>query len=125
MDLLRVRREVSEAQQVFSLVECHQSADGKLYVLAALQSTQSQIYTLAISLPDIYPNHLPTVHVRTPTLHPSPHRYPGGNICYLHPRMWNPGLHTLTFVIGRAAKWLAKYEVWLKTQRWPGAEAPH
>lgn len=125
MDLARIRREVAEAQQVFSLVECHPTIDGKLYVLTALQTSQSHIYTLSISFPDLYPYHLPSVHVRTPALPPSPHRYPGGNICYMLPRLWNPGLHTLTFVIARSAKWLGKYEVWLQTQRWPGAEAPH
>ena len=29
----------------------------------------------------------------------APHRYQGGHICYLHPSMWNPGAHHLTFVI--------------------------
>lgn len=125
MDLARIRREVSEAQQVFSLVECHPTTDGKLYVLAALQTTQSQVYTLSIFFPDLYPYQMPAVHVRKPVLRPSPHRYREGNICYLHPRMWNPGLHTVTFVIGRAAKWLAKYEVYVQRQRWPGVEAPH
>ena len=125
MDLARIRREVAEAQQVFSYVECHPAVDGRLYVLTALQTTQSQVYTLSISFPDLYPYQMPTVHVRKPALRPSPHRYREGNICYLHPRMWNPGLHTLTFVIGRTAKWLAKYEVYLRSERWPGASAPH
>jgi hypothetical protein len=39
--------------------------------------------------------------------------------------MWNPGRHTLTFTIARAAKWLNKYEVWLATGQWPGAEMAH
>jgi hypothetical protein len=43
----------------------------------------------------------------------------------MHPTMWNPGIHTLTFVIGRAAKWLAKYEVWRVNGEWPGAEIRH
>jgi ubiquitin-protein ligase len=125
MDLTRLRREVSEAQQQFSYVECHPTSDGSLYVLAALQ-TPAKMYTLSVTFPDTYPNVLPTVSVRKPTIQTnSPHRYTAGHICYLHPSMWNPGRHTLTFVIARAAKWLNKYEVWLSTGVWPGAEMKH
>src|SRR5438105_3001094 len=122
MDLARVRREVADAQGAFSFVECHPTTDGKLYVLAALQTSQNRIYTLAINFPDTYPNSLPTVTIRKPEIQSAaPHRYTTGNICYLHPTMWNPGRHTLTFVVARIAKWLAKYEVWLVTRQWPGA----
>lgn len=125
MDLMRVRREVAQAQQHFSYIECHPSSDGSLYVLAALQ-TPAKMYTLSVVFPDTYPNTLPTVHVRKPALQANaPHRYNSGNICYLHPSMWNPGRHTLAFVIARAAKWLNKYEVWLVTGVWPGAEIKH
>ncbi len=127
MDLMRVRREVTEAQHHFSYVECHPTNEGSLYVLAALQtSTNKRPYTLAIAFPDTYPNALPSVRVRQPTLQSNaPHRYNSGDICYLHPSMWNPGRHTLTFVIARAAKWLNKYEVWLVSGVWPGAELKH
>ena len=126
MDLVRVRREVEEAKRYFSLVESHPTTDGSLYVLIALQTSQNRIYTLAIAFPDTYPYILPSVFVRKPALHASaPHRFRNGNICYLHSRMWNPGRHTLTFVIWRAAKWLNKYDVWLATGKWPGAEILH
>jgi len=39
--------------------------------------------------------------------------------------MWNPGVHHLSFVIARAAKWLSKYEVWRYKGSWPGAEIKH
>ena len=126
MDLARVRKEVAEAQREFSYVECHPTTDGSLYVLIALQTSQNSIYTLEIRFPDTYPNALPTVSSRKPAIHASsPHRYTSGNLCYLHPTMWNPGRHTLTFVIARIAKWLGKYEVWLATGTWPGAEIKH
>lgn len=93
-------------------------------VLVALQTTR-RLYTLAVSFPDAYPNSMPKVFVRKPTLEHSPHQYPDDQICYLHPRMWNPGRHDLTFVIQRTAKWLSKYEVYRSQGRWPGAGIDH
>lgn len=125
MDLARVLREIEEAKRAFSMVESHPTADGSLSVLCALQ-TLNRIYTLAITFPDSYPNSAPQVHVRKPALNGSaPHRYTNGHICYIHPTMWNPGRHHLTFAIARTAKWLNKYEVWLQTGLWPGAEIQH
>ena len=126
MNLDRVRREVADAQRTFAAVECYPTETGGLSVLTALQTTQGNVYTLAIAFPEAYPNTMPTVHVRRPALRSnSPHRYNSGNICYLHPTMWNPGLHNLTFVIARTAKWLNKYDLWVRNGRWPGAEILH
>jgi hypothetical protein len=70
-----------------------------------------------------YPNRMPSVWVTKPLIRDrSPHRYNAGNICYLHPSMWNPGRHDLTFVLGRIAKWLNKYDIWCIRGQWPGAE---
>jgi hypothetical protein len=74
-----------------------------------------------------YPNEMPRVYIDAPAITANaPHRYQTGNLCYLHPSMWNPGTHHLTFVIGRAAKWLNKFEVWRNNGgTWPGAEIRH
>lgn len=126
MDLLRIRREIDEASRNFSYVESHPTANGSLLVLSALQPTLGKVYTLAVTFPDTYPYNAPYVFVRKPTLATSaPHVYRDGNICYVHPTLWNPGRHDLTFVLKRAAKWLSKYEVWLATHVWPGAEIRH
>jgi ubiquitin-protein ligase len=126
MDLARVRREVDQARQRFAYIECQPTTDGKLYVLAALQTSQQQIYTLAVFFPDTYPFSMPNVFVRKPALLANaPHRYRDGQLCYLHPKMWNPGRHDVTFVIARAAKWLGKYEVWVASGSWPGAQVLH
>ena len=93
-------------------------------VLVALQ-TACHLYTLAVTFPDVYPNAMPEVYVRKPMLETSPHRYNHNQICYMHPRMWNPGRHNLTFVIQRAAKWLSKYEVYRARGHWPGAGIAH
>jgi len=39
--------------------------------------------------------------------------------------MWNPGIHNLTFVIARSAKWLNKFEIRKTKGKWPGAEIKH
>jgi ubiquitin-protein ligase len=124
MDISRINREFAAAQQTFAYLELHPTTDGKVYAKTALQ-TVSAMYVLSIRFPDTYPNEMPRVYVDAPTITNAPHRYNGGNICYLHPSMWNPGTHNLTFVIARAAKWLSKYEVWRSRGAWPGAQIKH
>ncbi len=124
MDLARVHLEFSEAQRAFAYVELHPTTEGKVYAKTALQ-TSNQMYVLSIRFPDTYPYEMPRVSVDAPSLASSPHQYQGGNICYLHPSMWNPGIHNLTFVIARSAKWLHKYEYWRRKGQWPGAEIRH
>lgn len=124
MDLARIRREIAAAQHYFDYVEGHRTDQGAVKALVAL-STRRDIYTLDVLFPESYPYAMPDVHVRRPTLTWSPHRYSNDKICYLHTHMWNPGRHDLLFVIQRAAKWLAKYEVYLATRNWPGAGIDH
>ncbi len=126
MDIARIQREFADAQRTFALVELRPTTDGKDYARTALQTTNGKTYVLSIKFPDSYPNEMPRVFIDAPAITNAPHRYQGGNICYLHPSMWNPGAHHLTFVIGRAAKWLNKYEVWRNNGGiWPGAEIKH
>lgn len=125
MDIQRIRREVTKAQASFALVEAHPSSDGGVFVKAGFQTSAGNTYITTIYFSD-YPNRMPSVFVTAPTLRSGrPHYYTTGNICYLHPSMWNPGRHDLTFVLVRTAKWLNKYDIWCKTGRWPGAEVRH
>lgn len=124
MDVNRIQREFSEAKKTFAYLELHPTADGKVYAKTALQSAGG-MYVLSIKFPQSYPNEMPRVFIETPPITIGPHRYQAGNICYLHPSMWNPGVHNLTFVIGRAAKWLNKYEIWRQKGTWPGAGIAH
>jgi ubiquitin-protein ligase len=126
MNLSLIRNQYEQAKQYFSYIELNPTAEGKVYVRAAIQPVSQQYYILSIQFPDNYPNQMPTVYVDKPALnYHSPHRYKNGNLCYLHPTMWNPGMHNLTFVIERAAKWLSKYEIWKLKKVWPGAEIKH
>ena len=124
MNLSRIQHEIAHAKQQFDFVEGHPTSHGGVMVLVALQTTRRP-YILEVTFPDAYPNVMPKVTVRKPTLQSSPHRYLHNEICYMHPRMWNPGRHDLSFVIERAAKWLSKYEVYQVKGRWPGAGIDH
>lgn len=125
MNITRIQREFNEAKQQFSYVELNPTSDGNVYVKAALQASQ-QLYVVSICFPSTYPNNMPKVYVDKPKFStPPPHFYNAGNICYLHSTMWNPGIHDLSFVIARTAKWLNKYEVWRNTGTWPGASIAH
>jgi ubiquitin-protein ligase len=126
MDIARVKREFVNAQNTFALVELRPTIEGSVYVRTALQTTTGRQFVLSIKFPDTYPNEMPRVFIDAPAINHAPHRYQAGHSCYLHPSVWNPGLHDLTFVIGRAAKWLNKYEVWRNNGgTWPGAEMKH
>jgi len=125
MNILRIQSEFNHARQYFSYIELHPTPDGKLFVKAALQPAPQQYYVISIYFSDNYPNEMPRVYVTKPVIDSAPHRYDHGNICYLHPTMWNPGVHNLLFVIERAAKWLAKYEIWKRNGTWPGAAIKH
>ena len=124
MNLLQVQKEILFAQRKFDYVEGHPTSGGSIKVLVALQ-TIVRFYTLEIQFPDEYPYSMPKVWVRKPMLQYSPHRYEGDQICYMHPSLWNPGRHDLTFVLQRTSKWLSKYEVYRNSTRWPGAGIHH
>ena len=124
VDIHRLRVEVAQAQMQFSNVELRLTAQSEPYAKVALQTSAGAVYVLSVFF-DGYPNRMPQVFVDAPSLQAPPHRYKDRHICYMHPSMWNPGIHDLTFVIARAAKWLNKYEVWKRMGRWPGAAIEH
>lgn len=125
MDIQRIYLEVRRACEAFAYVEVHPTGNGDVFVKAAFQTSVGRTYIVAVHLND-YPSRMPQVYVTQPGLIQSvPHRYREGNLCYLHPSMWNPGMHNLTFVLARTAKWLNKYEVWRETGQWPGAQLAH
>jgi hypothetical protein len=125
MDIQRICAEVQQASTRFALVEAHPTNEGGVFVKAGLQTSVGNIYVAAIYFPN-YPSQMPRVFITKPDLlSGTGHQYKDGHICYLHPNMWNPGCHNLTFVLARTAKWLNKYEVWRIKGDWPGAEVKH
>ena len=125
MDIHRIRSEVAQAARTFALVEAYPTSDGGVFVKAGLQTSVGNAYVAAIYFPN-YPSQMPKLFITKPAVQAGTgHQYTDGNICYLHPNMWNPGRHDLTFVMGRTAKWLNKYEVWRLRGKWPGKEIKH
>lgn len=125
MNIFRIRSEFDEAKSQFSHIELYPTSNGNVYIKIALQAAQ-QLYIASIHFPDTYPNEMPKVYIIKPKFTVSPpHFFNTGNICYLHSRMWNPGIHDLSFVVKRTAKWLNKYEVWKRTTIWPGVSISH
>lgn len=126
MDVQKIYSEVNSAGASFAFVEAHPTGSGGVLVRTALQTSAGNTYVAQVEFPDYYPSSMPKVFVTRPALlQTSPHRYSPTQICYLHPNLWNPGRHNLTFVLARTAKWLNKYEVWRATGKWPGAEVRH
>jgi hypothetical protein len=126
MDIQRIRLEVIQATRTFALVEASPTSDGGICVKAGLQTSVGNAYVVTVYFPN-YPSQMPKVFITAPAVKAggTGHQYTDGKICYLHPNMWNPGLHDLTFVLARTAKWLNKYEVWHQRGIWPGAEMKH
>jgi len=125
MSFERIQVDFANAAQQFPIVELRRRADASLFVKAALQTSAGNLYTASIDLQE-YPSRMPGVSIDRPPLdYLTPHRYRDGRICYLHPKMWNPGRHDISFVISRIAKWLNKYDVWRHKGEWPGEEILH
>ncbi len=124
MDVQRIQREMRQAAEHFPNIEAYPTGAGGLYVKAALQTSVGQIYLLSISF-DGYASEMPKIAVLKPEVSHWMHRYKGGNICYMHPNYWNPGLHDLKFVLYQAAVWLNKHDVYLQKGRWPGPQLSH
>ena len=125
MDIQRIRSEIARATDSFWAVELYPTNDGGVFIKAGFQTSACHGYIATVTFAN-YPNQMPRVYITKPALQSGcPHRYQEGNICYLHPNMWNPGRHDLTFVLARTAKWLNKAEVWRYNGAWPGAEVAH
>lgn len=65
MDIARINREFSDAQNTFSMVELRPTPEGTVYARVALQ-TGSGTYVLSIRFPGTYPNEMPRVSVDAP-----------------------------------------------------------
>ena len=124
MDVQRIAREVRQAAEHFAYVEAHPTTEGGVFVKAGLQTAAPNVYVVTITFHG-YPYEMPKVFVTKPKLSPSLHRYPDERICYMHPNVWNPGMHNLKYVLFQVAVWLNKYEVYTRTGRWPGPQVRH
>ncbi len=84
-----------------------------------------QRYPMRIEIPDSYPYAMPSVLTNgwTPQAG-TPHRYGENRLCVMRASQWT-STFTIAFMVAKTALWLAKYEVWCKTSRWPGNQQSH
>lgn len=74
--------------------------------------------TLTIRLPHGYPNACPKVYA-DPVPDRCPHTWQDGSLCLFGAvELWNPGQHDLLDVLHFARRWLAHFEVWLRSGSW-------
>jgi hypothetical protein len=124
MNVQRIRSEIQSAIEHFPNIEAHATNDGGLYIKAALQTSVGQVYILLVTFAG-YPYSMPRVTVITPAVTHAKHMYKEGHICYMHPHYWNPARHDLKFVLGQAAVWLNKHEIYQRKGVWPGPGLAH
>ncbi len=119
MDLQRIRWEIQRAMAQFPNIETYPTIGGGICIKALLQTSVGQIYVLRVTFVG-YPFEIPKVTVISPAVTHSKHMYTSGNICYMHPNLWNPAKHDLVFVLAQSSVWLNKHEVYEQKSVWPG-----
>ena len=124
MNLQRVQWDIQRAMEQFPNIETHPTIGGGIYIKALLQTSVGQMYVISVTFVG-YPSEMPKVTVITPSVTHSQHMYNGGNICYMHPSVWNPAKHDLIYVFAQTAVWLNKHEVFKQKSVWPGPGLPH
>ena len=124
MNVQRIQWEIQQAMGQFPNIETHPTIDGGLYIKALLLTSVGQMYVIAVTFGG-YPSEIPKVKVISPAVTHSKHMYEGGNICYMHPSLWNPAKHDLVFVLAQSCVWLNKHEVFKQKGVWPGPGLPH
>jgi ubiquitin-protein ligase len=124
MNVQRIQWEIRQAVEHFPNIESHAATDGGIYIKALLQTSVGQVYVIAVTFVG-YPSEMPKVTVITPAVTHSKHMYSAGNICYMHPSVWNPAKHDLKFVLFQTAVWLNKHEIYIRKGVWPGPGLSH
>ena len=124
MDVQRIQCEIRQAMQHFPNIETHTTIDGSIFIKALLQTSVGQMYVICVTLAG-YATEIPKVTVLSPAIRHNKHKYTGGNICFMHPSLWNPAKHDLVYVLAQSAVWLNKHEVYKQNGVWPGPGLAH
>lgn len=124
MNVQRVQLDIQQAMGQFPNIETYPTSSGGIYIKVLLQTSVGQMYVISVSFVD-YPAEMPRVTVVTPAVTHGKHMYTSGNICYMHPSVWNPAKHDLTFALAQTAVWLNKHEIYKLKGIWPGPGMAH
>ena len=105
-------------EQSFPQFKFYISGD-TLFTIGQLRTRSGITYQIKIIYPTDYPHSCPKVICEWPTVTDAPHII-DGSLC-IHYQEWKSN-YTIATVIGWTAHWLHSYEVWKRTNRWPGPE---
>lgn len=118
--LLREREIMSESFPQARLVKL---SDGRLAWVLALRTNSGRTYVVNITYSNGFPLEYPQVFVVDPPIVASPHQYAGGRLCLFstadRPERSYTVKTTAATIASWAAAWLASYEIWRVTSRWP------
>lgn len=98
-------------------------SDAKEVVIQFQEILGDKTITIKVLLPHGYPNAPPKVYA-SPIVHDAPHRWQDGSLCIVGATVdWNPGKHTIAFLLTWVRKWLSNYDHWRRTGQWPVPES--
>jgi hypothetical protein len=124
-DDLRRPRWIVEKEKLsrfFPQIQIYASGDRVTSIQGSLCTNSQNYYYLRIEVSELYPYVMPKVLLPNFTINPScPHKFGVDQPCVMRSEQWSNTL-SLAFMVAKAAIWLNKYEVWQRTQRWPGKD---
>ena len=94
----------------------------RMYVRGKLRTNIGNTYKVKITIPYNYPFILPDVYLPETVIDTNcTHKYGTNKICFMRPEHWS-SIFSLAMVVGYTARWLNKYDLWLKNGKgdWPG-----
>lgn len=104
---------------------CGSSGGSIVAVEGFVKTADGNFYYTRIDIPKTYPYEMPSVSLPQITVESDcPHRYINGKLCVMKPEQWSSAF-SLAFMVGKAAIWLNKYDVWKRVGSWPGTEQQH
>lgn len=128
--LARFALEYAAVTDRFPNFQLAKDRHGNLYWHGQLTTNFGTRYRVKICYPSDYPSTPPLAYVTHPEPKDAPHMYGSGEPCLFHPEQgashgFDPARTTAAAVIGWTAEWLACYEVYRRTGRWPGGKPQH
>ena len=83
-------------------------------------------YLMTLEVGFGYPSKQPSVYLLDPKITPRAeiHIWNSGELCLFKPEVYHSGMSLLD-IRNKAAAWCLCYDIYVKTGKWGGAEAPH
>ncbi len=93
--------------------------DATVYWDGILQSNFDTRYRVRLTYPAAFPSKPYEAWIGEPELRDdAPHRYRDGSLCVHREEAWDWQRHTAAATVTHVAKWIARYELWLRGVVW-------